>query len=163
MATQRWPSRPRTRASVTRACVMGWATAMSVRGWRRSKREAHTQSPHRSKQKQQKRQFGRKAISLTHRPQLARRLIPIMAPRVTPTSNDADNPSGSNMPAACSDWRFDDADSMSARANTSPLQMPDIRLQAYPKLLWLMIKLLFWERSPYTRVSRPLIHGYALT
>ena len=74
-----------------------------------------------------------------------------MAPRVTPTLNDADNPSGSNMPAACSDWRFDDADSMSARATTSPLQMPDIRLQVYPLSPWLMIKLLFWEQSPYRK------------
>ena len=39
-----------------------------------------------------------------------------MAPRVTPTAPDADNPSGSFMPAASNDWRSADADSMSARA-----------------------------------------------
>jgi hypothetical protein len=32
--------------------------------------------------------------------------------------------------AACNDWRFGDADSMSARAIESSLKMPDIRLQA---------------------------------
>ena len=48
-----------------------------------------------------------------------------MAPRVNPTPIDADNPSGSSTLAACIDWRTGDADSMSARANTSPLQMPD--------------------------------------
>ena len=73
-----------------------------------------------------------------------------MAPRVTPTSNDADNSSGSSTLAVCIDWRFDDADSMSARTTTSPLQMPDIRRQAYPLLLSRLIILLFWERSPYT-------------
>ncbi len=73
-----------------------------------------------------------------------------MAPRVTPTSLDADNNAGSSTLAACNDWRSDDADSMSARATTSPLQMPDIRLQAYPLLLFRLIILLFGERSPYT-------------
>jgi hypothetical protein len=76
-----------------------------------------------------------------------------MAPWVNPTSNDADNSSGSSVgnsaPAACNDWRVDDADSLSARANMSPLQMPDIRLQAYPFVLHQLITLLFWERSPY--------------
>ena len=43
-------------------------------------------------------------------------------------------------------WRpFDDADFMSARATTSPLQIPDIRLQAYPMLLERLVSLLFFE------------------
>jgi hypothetical protein len=44
-----------------------------------------------------------------------------MANRVHPTPIDADNSSGSmneSSAAACSDWRFGDADSMSARTTT---------------------------------------------
>ena len=52
-----------------------------------------------------------------------------MATRVTPTATDADNYAGS-CAAACNDWRFADADSMSARDFMFPPQMPDIRLQA---------------------------------
>lgn len=52
-----------------------------------------------------------------------------MANRVHPTPHDADNYAGS-LPAARNDWRRGDADSMSARDSTIPLQMPDIRLQA---------------------------------
>ena len=74
-----------------------------------------------------------------------------MAPRVAPTPNDADNPSGSFTPAACNDWRFGDADSMSARATTSPLQTPDIRLQALPQLPDLSIALFYDGGSPYKR------------
>ena len=42
-----------------------------------------------------------------------------MANRVYPAPIDADNSSGS-LPAACSDWRFGDADSMSARNIDDP-------------------------------------------
>ncbi len=42
-----------------------------------------------------------------------------MAHRVHPTPIDADNSSGS-LPAACSDWRIGDADSMSARDAYDP-------------------------------------------
>jgi len=52
-----------------------------------------------------------------------------MANRVHPTPHDADNYAGS-LPAVRNDWRRGDADSMSARDSTIPLQMPDIRLQA---------------------------------
>jgi len=75
---------------------------------------------------------------------------PIMATRVAPTPNDADNPSGSFTPAARSDWRFGVADSMSARATASPLQMPDIRLQASPQRPDLSISLFSNGGSPYT-------------
>ena len=43
-----------------------------------------------------------------------------MAHRDAPTPCDADNSSGSNSLAACNDWRFDDADSMSAQAVNEP-------------------------------------------
>ena len=75
-----------------------------------------------------------------------------MAPWVTPTPNDADNFYGSFTLAARSDWRFGDADSMSARASTSPHQMPDIRLQAQPSPPDLSISFLSWVGSPYTKV-----------
>ena len=75
-----------------------------------------------------------------------------MAPRVFPTPIDADNPSGSFTLAACIDWRTGDADSMSARATTSPHQMPDIRLQAQPLPPDLSISFLSWVGSPYLRV-----------
>jgi hypothetical protein len=54
-----------------------------------------------------------------------------MAIRVHLRPLDADNFRGS-LPAARNDWRSGHADSMSARDNTIPLQMPDIRLQAKP-------------------------------
>src|SRR3972149_10897285 len=74
-----------------------------------------------------------------------------MATRVTPTELDADNSSGSLLLAARNDWRSSDADSMSARATQSPLQMPDIRLQAQPYPPTLSISfLLSLEGSPYT-------------
>lgn len=81
-----------------------------------------------------------------------------MATRVTPTELDADNSSGSLSLAACNDWRRSDADSMSARATPSPLQMPDtsvpldgIRLQAQPYPPTLSISfLLSLKGSPYT-------------
>jgi len=73
-----------------------------------------------------------------------------MAPRVTPTPYDADNFYGSFTLAARSDWRFGDADSMSARASTIPPQMPDIRLQAHPYPPDLSISFLSWVGSPYT-------------
>jgi transposase len=57
---------------------------------------------------------------------------PIMATRVTPTAQDADNYAGS-PPAVDSDWHRADADSMSARDNAIPPQMPDIRLQAFTR------------------------------
>jgi hypothetical protein len=53
-----------------------------------------------------------------------------MATRVQPTAHDADNNVGTACGAARNDWRSADADSMSARDTTIPLQMPDIRLQA---------------------------------
>ena len=43
------------------------------------------------------------------------------------------------------------ADSMSARATQSPLQMPDIRLQAHPRCQHLSISLFLLGGSPYTR------------
>ena len=61
----------------------------------------------------------------------------------------ADNPAGT-LAAACSVWHFAPADSMSARAIVSPLQMPDIRLQARSSRQFLSIKLLRVGRSPYT-------------
>jgi hypothetical protein len=52
---------------------------------------------------------------------------------------------------AYSDWRTDDADSMSARdTNTIPPQMPDIRLQAHPQQPTLSISFLRLRGSPYT-------------
>src|SRR5882757_5799351 len=58
-----------------------------------------------------------------------------MAIRVHLRPLDADNPRGS-LPAARNDWRSGHADSMSARDNTIPHQMPDIRLQAKPARLF---------------------------
>jgi hypothetical protein len=58
-----------------------------------------------------------------------------MAIRVLLRPLDADNIRGS-LPAARNDWRSGHADSMSARDNTIPLQMPDIRLQAKPARLF---------------------------
>lgn len=55
-----------------------------------------------------------------------------MANRVSSTLRHADNNAGKLHSAAVSDWRRGAADSMSARANKSPQQMPDIRLQATP-------------------------------
>jgi hypothetical protein len=52
-----------------------------------------------------------------------------MATRVHPTAHDTDNNAGTARSAVRSDWRSADADSMSARDTTIPLQMPDIRLQ----------------------------------
>ena len=75
-----------------------------------------------------------------------------MANRDHPTSFDADNLSGSLWPAARSDWRTDDADSMSARDTcTIPPQMPDIRLQALPKQPKLSASFLRLRGSPYTK------------
>lgn len=76
-----------------------------------------------------------------------------MATRVIPTLIDADNSYGSFMPAARNDWRFGDADSMSARAIQSPHQMPDIRLQAYPSLPQLPISPLLPGGSPYMELG----------
>src|SRR5271166_6521046 len=76
-----------------------------------------------------------------------------MAPRVAPAPFDADNFSGSCTLAACSDWRFGVADSMSARAFTSPLQMPDIRLQASPPRPQRSINLFHFGGSPYRRLG----------
>src|SRR5438128_11172546 len=73
-----------------------------------------------------------------------------MAPRVAPTPFDADNSSGSCMPAACNDWRFGVADSMLARVSLNPHQMPDIRLQASPQQPLLSISFFPWRGSPYT-------------
>ena len=82
-----------------------------------------------------------------------------MAPWVTPTPNDADNFYGSFTLAARSDWRFGDADSMSARASTSPHQMPDIRLQAQPSPPDLSISFLSWVGSPYIKLDPCLPDG----
>jgi hypothetical protein len=58
-----------------------------------------------------------------------------MAIRVHLRPLDADNFRGS-LPAAHNDWRSGHADSMSARDNAIPHQMPDIRLQAKPARLF---------------------------
>ncbi|HTI19213.1 MAG TPA: hypothetical protein VL598_16305, partial [Trinickia sp.] len=73
-----------------------------------------------------------------------------MANRVIPTPSDADNSVGSFTLAACTDWRFGVADSMSARVITDPLQMPDIRLQASPQRPLRSISFLPCGGSPYT-------------
>src|SRR6266581_8138398 len=77
-----------------------------------------------------------------------------MAPRVAPTSFGADNSSGSCMPAACNDWRFGVADSMSARVSLNPHQMPDIRLQASPQRPPQSISFFPWRESAYKRLGR---------
>src|SRR2546426_5672005 len=76
-----------------------------------------------------------------------------MAPRGRPTPFDADNSSGSYTPAACIDWRFGVADSMSARVSTNPHQMPDIRLQASPQRPPQSISFFPCGGSPYTMVT----------
>src|SRR3989304_4882588 len=76
-----------------------------------------------------------------------------MAPRVAPAPLDADNSAGSFTLAACNDWRCGVADSMSGRTITSPLQMPDIRLQPQPFLPSLSISLFLFGGSPYTRLG----------
>jgi hypothetical protein len=73
--------------------------------------------------------------------------------QVTPTPLDADNPAGSSMRAACSDWRFGDADSMSARATESSLEMPDIRLQAQPRVQKIGQSLSLRAESIYERLD----------
>ena len=75
---------------------------------------------------------------------------PIMANRDHPTSRDADNNSGGARSVACSDWRHDDADSISARDTTFPPQMPDIRLQVLPQQPSNPIRSPTCGRSPYT-------------
>jgi hypothetical protein len=65
-------------------------------------------------------------------------------------SNDAENSAGSFTPAARGDWRFGVEDSMSARAIASPLQMPDIRLQALTQLPELSVSLFSVGGSPNT-------------
>ena len=50
-----------------------------------------------------------------------------------PTPRDADNSAGGLRSDARNDWHRRNADSMSARTNTSPPQMPDTQLQALPK------------------------------
>jgi len=69
-----------------------------------------------------------------------------MAIRVHLRPLDADNSRGS-LPAARNDWRSGHADSMSARDNTIPHQMPDIRLQAKPALGLFKIDLLSYLRE----------------
>ena len=64
-----------------------------------------------------------------------------MAPRVAPTSWNAVNKSGSSL-AVRSDWRFEVADSIWARAIHSSPQMPYIRLQGSPNEQVLSISLL---------------------
>lgn len=76
-------------------------------------------------------------------------LSTIMAHRAHPTSLDADNSSGS-LPAACSDWRNDVADSMSARATTEPTtDAGNTTAGASPKA-HLSISLLPLKGGPYT-------------
>jgi hypothetical protein len=72
-----------------------------------------------------------------------------MAPRVAPASMNAVNECG-GLPVVRIDWRFEVADSISARANKSPSQMPDIRLQAILASLASKIDLFTRGWSPYT-------------
>ena len=74
----------------------------------------------------------------------------IMAPRVTPTPIDADNLSGSTMPAAPIDWRFGDADSMSARAiHSEPTTDAGYSTAGSTQSVDQSINLLRWRGSPY--------------
>src|SRR6478735_6492434 len=78
-----------------------------------------------------------------------------MAPRVTPTPIDADNLSGSTMPAVPIDWRSGDADSMSARATYSePTTDAGYTTAGSTQSVDHSINLLRWRGSPYRLVRR---------
>ncbi|MFC0350484.1 hypothetical protein ACFFJH_11745 [Undibacterium danionis] len=73
-----------------------------------------------------------------------------MAQRNATRSLNADNPSGSVKPVACSEWRNDHADSMSARNkidSTLDAGYTTAGLFLAPKLL---INFLYFRGSPYT-------------
>jgi hypothetical protein len=72
-----------------------------------------------------------------------------MANRVHPTLIDADNPSGS-LPAACNDWHFSDADSMSARDEYDPTLDAGYTTAGISHKAKLLISLLRLWGSPYT-------------
>jgi len=84
-----------------------------------------------------------------------------MAPRVTPTPIDADNLSGSTMPAVPIDWRSGDADSMSARATYSePTTDAGYTTAGSTQSVDHSINLLRWRGSPYRRgLDDTLING----
>ncbi len=79
-----------------------------------------------------------------------------MTNRVHPTSFDADNSSGSCLPATRSDWRTDDADCIRVRdICTTPPQMPAIRLEAIPQQPEISVSFVPLSGSPNTRGQPP--------
>jgi len=76
-----------------------------------------------------------------------------MANRVHPTLTDADNPSGS-LPAARSDWRISDADSMSARTTAESTTDAGYTTAGASPTAKLSVSLLYLWGSPYTRLDR---------
>jgi hypothetical protein len=73
-----------------------------------------------------------------------------MANRVHPTLTDADNSSGS-LPAARSDWRFGDADSMLARDQYDPTTDAGYTTAGASPTAKLSVSFLPLWGSPYTR------------
>ena len=83
-----------------------------------------------------------------------------MANRVHPTPIDADNFSGS-LPAACSDWRISDADSMSARTTAESTLDAGYTTAGAPQKAKTSISLLHLWGSPYTNCYASLrLLGY---
>src|ERR1700682_161004 len=75
-----------------------------------------------------------------------------MATRVVPTSLDADNPAGSFMLAACSDWRSAVRRFHVGTGLHEPTSDAGYTTAGSPLLPQLSINLLPCGRSPYTRV-----------
>jgi hypothetical protein len=76
-----------------------------------------------------------------------------MAKRAHPTPTDADNSSGS-LPAACSDWRVGDADSMSARTTTESTPDAGYTTAGDSQTAKLSARLFQVGGSPYTKGCR---------
>jgi octaprenyl-diphosphate synthase len=81
-----------------------------------------------------------------------------MATRVLPAPTDADNSSGS-LPAARSDWRFGDADSMSARTTPESTTDAGYTTAGVSPTANLSISLLPLWGSPYTRIMQILANA----
>ena len=75
-----------------------------------------------------------------------------------PTPRDADNSAGGLRSVARNDWHRGNANSLSARTNTSPPQMPDTQLQALPKQPSTPIRSPTCGRSPYTHNWTAVCH-----
>lgn len=74
-----------------------------------------------------------------------------MANRDASTPRDADNLFGSGTPAACSDWRFGEADSMSARTTTESNLDAGYTTAGFSLMPYLVINPLYFRGSPYTK------------